>query len=65
MPGEVGTVSTAWAVFSVIGGTLIGSAISTAVAFYTQNKNLKAAKTQRDADRFESRKAKAYSLFFK
>jgi hypothetical protein len=62
---EVGTVSTAWAVFSVIGGTIIGSSISTFVAFYTQNKNLKAAKVQRDADRFENRKAQAYSLLFK
>jgi hypothetical protein len=62
---EVGTVSTVWAVFSVIGGTLIGSAISTAVAFFTQNKNLKAAKAQRDADRREVRKALALSLVFK
>src|ERR1700733_6656154 len=63
--GEVGTVSTAWAVFSVVGGTLIGSAISTAVAFYIQKKNLSAAKAQRDNDRFENRKAQCYSLFFK
>jgi hypothetical protein len=62
---EVGTVSTAWAVFSVIGGTLIGSAISTTVAFYILKKNLSAAKTQRDSDRFESRKAQCFSLLFK
>src|ERR1700733_211662 len=63
--GEVGTVSTAWAVFSVVGGTLIGSAISTAVAFYIQKKNLSAAKAQRDNDRFENRKEQCYSLLFK
>jgi hypothetical protein len=63
--GDVGTVSTAWAVFSVIGGTLIGSAISTAVAFYIQTKALNATKAQRDSDRFEDRKARCYSLFFK
>jgi hypothetical protein len=65
MPAEVGTVSTVWAVFSVVGGTLIGSAISTAVAFVVQKRNLDAAKSQRDSDRFETRKARAYSLFFK
>jgi hypothetical protein len=65
MPAEVGTVSTAWAVFSVIGGTLIGSTISTVVAFYIQKKGLSATKAQRDSDRFESRKAQCYSLLFK
>jgi hypothetical protein len=63
--GEVGTVSTAWAVFSVIGGTLIGSTISTTVAFYIQKRSLGATKAQRDNDRFESRKAQCYSLLFK
>jgi hypothetical protein len=62
---EVSTVSTAWAVFSVIGGSLIGAAISASVAFWTQKKNLDAAKAQRDSDRLENRKARAYSLFFK
>jgi hypothetical protein len=63
--GQVSTVSTAWAVFSVIGGTLVGSAISTAVAFWTQKRTFAAAKEQRESDRLETRKAKAYSLFFK
>lgn len=61
----VGTVSTAWAVFSVLGGTVLGSSISIFVAFYTQKRSLDAAKRQRDEDRFERRKAIAYSLFFK
>jgi hypothetical protein len=65
MAGEVSTISTAWAVFSVIGGSLVGAAISATVSFWTQKKNLDAAKAQRDADRLESRKAQAYSLFFK
>jgi hypothetical protein len=52
--GEVSTVSTAWAIFSVIGGTLIGSAVSTAVAFYIQKRTLSATKAQRDSDRFET-----------
>jgi len=65
MAGEVSTVSTAWAVFSVIGGSLLGAAISATVSFWTQKKNLDAAKAQRDSDRFENRKARAYSVFFK
>jgi hypothetical protein len=63
--GEVGTVSTAWAVFSVIGGTLLGSIISSTVAFVILKKNLSAAKVQRESDRFENRKAQCYSLLFK
>jgi hypothetical protein len=63
--GQVSTVSTAWAVFSVIGGTLVGSTISTVVAFLVQRRTLKAAQEQRDSDRFEKRKAIAYSFFFK
>jgi hypothetical protein len=62
---EVSTVSTAWAVFSVIGGSLVGAAISASVAFWTQKKNLDAAKAQRDSDWLETRKARAYSMFFK
>jgi hypothetical protein len=63
--GEVGTVSTAWAVISAFGGTLLGSIISTTVAFVILKKNLSAAKAQRDSDRFENRKAQCYSLLFK
>jgi hypothetical protein len=62
---DVSTVSTAWAVFSVIGGSIIGGAISATVAFITQKKNLDEARAQRESDRLEIRKAKAYSLFFK
>jgi hypothetical protein len=60
--GEVSTLS---AVFSAIGGSIVGGTISTIVAFVVQKKNLDAAKAQRDGDRFENRKARAYSLFFK
>ncbi|QQO31206.1 hypothetical protein JJC00_21405 [Bradyrhizobium diazoefficiens] len=63
--GQVSTVSTAWAVFGVIGGSIIGGAISATVAFLIQKRTLNAAKEQREAKRFEKRKAIAYSLFFK
>jgi hypothetical protein len=63
--GEIGTVSTTWAVISVFGGTLLGSIISTTVAFVILKKNLSAAKAQRDSDRFENREAQCYSLLFK
>ncbi|MBK3663492.1 hypothetical protein JJE66_19995 [Bradyrhizobium diazoefficiens] len=43
----------------------MGSTISTIVAFWTQKRTLAAAKAHRDSDRFETRKAQAYSLFFK
>jgi len=65
MAGEVSTVSTAWAVFSVVGGSLLGAAISASVAFFTLRKNINAAKANRDEDRLELRKARGYSLFFK
>ena len=65
MTGEVSTISTAWAVFSVIGGSIIGGAISTTVAFVVQKKNLDAAKAQRKTELFEKRRATAYSFFFK
>lgn len=63
--GEVSTVSTAWAVFSVIGGSILGGAMSTIVAFVVQKRNLEAAKKQRDEDRLETRKARGYALLFK
>jgi hypothetical protein len=63
--GEVGTVSTTWAVFSVIGGSILGGAMSTIVAFVVQKRNLDAAKKQRDDDRLEVRKARGYALLFK
>lgn len=62
---EISTVSMAWAVFSAIGGSIVGGAISATVAFWTQKRNLDAAKTQRESDRLEKRRATAYSLFFK
>lgn len=61
----VSTVSIAWAVFSVIGGSIVGAAASTIVAFVIQKRNLRAAKEQRDEERFEKRKAFAFSLFVK
>ncbi|WP_407157687.1 hypothetical protein [Bradyrhizobium sp. STM 3557] len=63
--GHVSTVSTAWAVFSVIGGSLIGAAISAGMAYFTLRQNINAAKANRDEDRFELRKARGYALFFK
>lgn len=63
--GEISTVSTAWAVFSVVGGSLLGASISAAVSFWTSRKTANAAARQREADRYEARKALAYSLLFK
>jgi hypothetical protein len=60
--GEVSTLS---AVFSAIGGSIVGGAISTIVAFVVQKRNLTAAKKQRDEDRLEIRKARGYALLFK
>ncbi|KJC60065.1 hypothetical protein UP10_15455 [Bradyrhizobium sp. LTSPM299] len=69
MPGEVtgqiSTVSTAWAVFSVIGGSLLGGAVSTVVAFVVQKRNLDSAKKQREEDRLDVRKVRGYALLFK
>src|SRR5438552_1038721 len=62
---DVSTVSTAWAVFSVIGGSIIGATASTIVAFVIQRRNLTAAKQQREEERLERRKALGYSLLFK
>lgn len=62
---DVSTVSTAWAVFSVIGGSLIGAGISAGMAFFTLRKNINAAKANRDEDRLELRKARGYALLFK
>jgi hypothetical protein len=63
--GEVGTVSTAWAVFSVLGGTIVGSVIGGSVSYWLQRKNLATAKAQRESDRFETRKALGFSLLYK
>jgi hypothetical protein len=65
VPGEVGAVSTAWAVFSVIGATVIGGIISTIVAFVIQKRGVTAARKQREEDRAEVRRALGYSLLFK
>jgi hypothetical protein len=59
------TSTTAWAVFSVVGGSILGGAISTIVAFVVQKRNLDAANKQRDQDRLEVRKARGYALLFK
>ncbi len=53
--GEVRTVSTAWAVFSVLAGSLLGACIGTAVAFWTQKRTPAAAKAQRDGDSYQER----------
>jgi hypothetical protein len=54
-----------WALISAFGGSLIGGTISTVIALVVQNRSFNAAKKQRDDDRHETRKAQAYSLFFK
>jgi hypothetical protein len=65
MPAEPGSTITAWAVFSAIGGSLIGSTIGGCVSWLLHRKSLAAAKAQRDADRLEVRKALGYALLFK
>jgi len=62
---EVSTVSTAWAVFSAIGGSLIGALIGGVTSYSLQRRSLRATKAQRDEDRFEDRKALGYSLLVK
>ena len=57
--------NTAWAVLSVIGGSIVGAVISTIVSFSIQKRNLDAAKAHRDEDRLAVRKAQGYSLLFK
>jgi len=59
------TSITAWTVFSVVGGSILGCAISAIVAFVVQKRNLDAAKKQRDEDGLEIRKARGYALLFK
>ena len=65
MAAEVSTVSTVWAVFSAIGGSLAGAFIGGSVSYFLQTKSLNAMKAQRDEDRFEVRKALGFSLFIK
>lgn len=60
-----GDAITAWALFSAIGGSLIGAVIGGSVSYFLQRKALNTAKTQRDEDRFERRKALGFSLFYK
>lgn len=56
---------TVWAVFSAIGGSIVGTVLGGCVSYFLQQRNLKAAKTQRDEDRFEIRRALGFSLFYK
>jgi hypothetical protein len=62
---DAGTSITAWAVFSALGGSIIGSVVGGAISYWLQNKNLAAIKAQHAEDRFETRKVLAYSLFIK
>src|ERR1700727_2743355 len=62
---DAGTSITAWAVFSALGGSIIGSIVGGAISYWLQNKNLAAIKAQHAEDRFEARKVLAYSLFIK
>jgi hypothetical protein len=54
-----------WTVFSTLGGTIVGSAISVTTSYLLQRKSLRSAKVQRDDDRFEVRKALGYSVLHK
>jgi hypothetical protein len=65
MVGEAENAITWWAVFSTLGGTIVGSVIGGCTSYFLQRKALKSAKAQRDNDRFEARRAQAYSLFVK
>lgn len=65
MTTEPQTIITAFAVFSALGGSLLGSAIGGGVSYWLQNRELAAAKTQRENDRTEIRKALGYTLLFK
>jgi hypothetical protein len=62
---DVGTAITWWTVATAFGGTVVGSTISVLTSYLLQRKALNAAKAQRDEDRFEVRKALAYSLWVK
>jgi hypothetical protein len=62
---DAGNSITVWAVFSAIGGSIVGSVVGGAISYWLQNKNLAAIGAQRAEDRFEGRKALAYSLFIK
>jgi hypothetical protein len=62
---EPGTTITVFAVFSALGGSLLGSVVGGCLNYWLQNRALNAAKAQREADRFEVRKALGYSLLFK
>jgi hypothetical protein len=65
MAGDAGTTITWWAIFSTLGGTIVGSIIGGTTSYLLQRKSLKAAKVQHDEDRLEVRKALAYSPLFK
>jgi hypothetical protein len=65
LAGAAGNVITAWALFSAIGGSMVGAVLGGSVSYFLQRKALKAAKAQRDEDRFEIRKALGFSLFYK
>jgi len=56
---------TAFAVFSAIGGSIVGSVLGGCISYFLQRKNLQVAKAQRDEDGHETRKALGYSLLFK
>jgi membrane protein YqaA with SNARE-associated domain len=62
---DAGNTITAWAVFSALGGSVIGSIVGGGISYWLQNKNLAAVTAQRAEDRFEARKSLAYSLFIK
>lgn len=54
-----------WTIISAFGGSIFGATVSAVVSFIIQKRNLDAAKRQRDEDKLDLRKARAYSLLFK
>lgn len=59
MPFDWGNVG------SALAGTVVGAILSTASAYFFQRRQFNEAKKQKDADRFEVRKALGYSVLFK
>jgi len=57
--------ATLWALFSALGGSIVGSLLGGTISYLLQQNAARAARTQREADRLETRKALAYSLLFK
>lgn len=62
---DPGTTTSWWTLLTAFGGSIFGATVSAIVSFSIQKRNLDAAKKQRDEDKLDVRKARAYSLLFK